>query len=429
VLTQRLTENARFSDARNALVAQAARYVRDGRYGFTAHNVCDVNNAFASVGLGIADQDCDNVPDNVDGDDDGDGVSDAADNCRTVANTDQRDTDGDGQGDACDADDDNDGVPDAADNCDLARNSSQRDVDNNGVGEACEDPDHDGVPNEHGNGLPWDNCKTTPNSSQLNTDGDAQGDACDANDDNDNFPDSSDNCDLMPNNDQADSDGDGVGNVCDNCVAQANPNQADTDHDGAGDVCDADRDGDAVPNAADLCPNDWDQQQIDIDGNGVGLACDDNENLLLSGEPRHVINGVLRFRDLTHALRIPIQPCAAAACPNWIGADYRTEVQIALPFSAPARIVDDHGRTVSKAGDGLSKNLHFRPAADFFYQAPALPALLTSGSAQTAPYQGRQYFLEIFPAPQTQTNQDYPVRIGIQSGDSQQRVYLPLVLK
>ena len=46
----------------------------------------------------------------VDGD--GDGVDDPADNCVTVANTDQLDTDADGFGDVCDLDDDGDDVSD-----------------------------------------------------------------------------------------------------------------------------------------------------------------------------------------------------------------------------------------------------------------------------------------------------------------------------
>jgi alpha-tubulin suppressor-like RCC1 family protein len=45
-------------------------------------------------------------------DSDGDGVTDASDNCPIVANPTQLNTDGDSQGDACDNDDDNDGVAD-----------------------------------------------------------------------------------------------------------------------------------------------------------------------------------------------------------------------------------------------------------------------------------------------------------------------------
>jgi cysteine-rich repeat protein len=58
-------------------------------------------------------------------DSDGDGVSDAADNCPLTANPGQEDIDGDGVGDACD-------------NCTLEMNADQRDVDGDGIGSICD---------------------------------------------------------------------------------------------------------------------------------------------------------------------------------------------------------------------------------------------------------------------------------------------------
>src|SRR5439155_15803427 len=54
---------------------------------------------------------------------DGDGVSDACDNCPNTANADQADSDGDGVGDACD-------------NCPKVANADQADSDSDGVGDA-----------------------------------------------------------------------------------------------------------------------------------------------------------------------------------------------------------------------------------------------------------------------------------------------------
>jgi FtsP/CotA-like multicopper oxidase with cupredoxin domain len=84
----------------------------------------------------------------LDGDDDGDGVTNTNDNCPNTPNPGQEDADGDGVGDVCD-------------NCPLVANPGQEDTDGDGLGDSC------------------DNCPTTPNPGQENADGDAAGDACD----------------------------------------------------------------------------------------------------------------------------------------------------------------------------------------------------------------------------------------------------------
>jgi exodeoxyribonuclease III len=74
----------------------------------------------------------------VDGD--GDGVSDVRDTCPDVTEANQADLDGDGFGDVCDGDDDADGVPDAADvrvvNAETGETES-----------LAADTDNDGTPN------------------------------------------------------------------------------------------------------------------------------------------------------------------------------------------------------------------------------------------------------------------------------------------
>jgi hypothetical protein len=169
-------------------------------------------------------------------------VLDAFDDCRGVADPEQRDLDDDGVGDACDDDDDGDGVPDGG-----------------------------------------DDCLRLANPDQLDTDHDGLGDPCDADDDADGLADDSDNCPLGANAGQEDVDGDGVGDVCDpdfdhegtldNCPGVANPDQRDSDGDGQGDACDDDIDGDGVSNAAEAARG-TDSRKADTDGDGVGDAAD-----------------------------------------------------------------------------------------------------------------------------------------------------------
>lgn len=165
-------------------------------------------------------------------DSDGDGVANAADNCPSVFNNDQRDTDGDLQGDVCDEDDDNDNVIDAIDPCPLVVNVGQADSDGDGVGDACDNCPSFGNPgqaDENGNGIgdpcdgdadndgvddEIDNCPNVVNVFQVDTDGDLEGDECDNDDDNDGFGDASDNCPTLANPDQIDDDNDTVGDAC-----------------------------------------------------------------------------------------------------------------------------------------------------------------------------------------------------------------------
>jgi Thrombospondin type 3 repeat/Putative metal-binding motif len=229
-------------------------------------------------------------------DQDGDKVSDRADNCPRVSNPDQADRDGDARGDLCD-------------NCPSVANYDQLDQNGNLVGDACEgispdeDSDGDGVNNGSdncyeranrdqadrdgdGRGDACDNCLFVANATQEDMDRDAVGDACSGvldpqgDDDGDGLPNASDNCVALTNPAQRDRDGDGFGDVCDNCTFIANISQLDSDKNGLGDACDGsddpegDDDSDGVPNALDWCPDVKEVVQADADDDGVGDLCD-----------------------------------------------------------------------------------------------------------------------------------------------------------
>jgi Thrombospondin type 3 repeat len=74
------------------------------------------------------------------GDNDGDGIPDASDNCPSTSNPSQRNTDGDAFGNACDSDKDDDGVLNEDDNCPVVANAAGQadDGDADSVGDACD---------------------------------------------------------------------------------------------------------------------------------------------------------------------------------------------------------------------------------------------------------------------------------------------------
>jgi len=276
-----LPTHASFEVMANAAVARAQSWVGNG--GWADFDVCQVRNAFVSVGiLEYGDADCDGLPDIYEVDADNDFIPDQNDNCPNVSNPDQLDNDGDGQGDMCDTDDDNDNVLDFQDNCQWVANPDQVNADANQgdrQGDACEDSDYDNILDS------LDNCPHDPNPDQADYDHDGKGDACDPDDDNDGTLDGSDNCPSIDNHSQDDMDSDGIGDRCDNCLQIINPDQIDTDGDGIGDLCDPDDDGDDILDSEDNCALIPNPGQIDLDFDGIGFQCDDDEEpLMLEGE-------------------------------------------------------------------------------------------------------------------------------------------------
>ena len=124
-----LPSGANFNDARAFEIAAVESFAKTGHRGYTSADACTVRNAWAAVGVGMGDSNCDGIEDNSH-DIDGDLIPNALDNCPAVANQTQQNSDADRLGDACD-------------NCPRVPNEDQADYDHDGQGDPCDD-DRDG---------------------------------------------------------------------------------------------------------------------------------------------------------------------------------------------------------------------------------------------------------------------------------------------
>jgi Zn-dependent metalloprotease len=436
-----LSRNADLMDMRDMMVA-AAQW-----QGHTPHEICQTINAYAAVGLGDPDTDCDGQSNPPDSDGDGDRVMDRDDNCPNNYNATQRDTDGDGLGDDCDGDLDGDGVRNDVDNCPEVGNANQRDEDGNGIGYACDDWDDDWLLN------PEDNCAAVYNPEQFDADGDGLGDACDDDADDDGIDDLYDNCDLVPNPDQQDVDGDNAGNACDNCLSQYNPSQKNSDDDDNGNACDADDDNDGIPDGEDNCQLVPNSRQIDNNGDGVGTMCDGNELYRLNGMLDTV--DVLIDFDLVgtdRPVELPIFPCdngvmtpapgaqrasTDGLCPDWLGDEFHTDVSVSFDGETDEEpvfagiIVNNTGEVISYGE--LENDVHqltLYPEPEFFFQPPDLLTLQRAQMSAVEPYRGESYMLQLIPLEGATEGAHYTGTLRIRSWAREPiPLFLPLITR
>jgi Zn-dependent metalloprotease len=129
--------NATFVNALKAETDAAQWFIDRQLRGFNVGDVCTILNAWAAVGIGWGDSNCDGIPD-TGHDVDGDGIPNKIDNCPLNWNPDQRDSETPTK----------DGVGDVCDNCVNAFNPGQENADGDRQGDVCDDDiDNDGCLN------------------------------------------------------------------------------------------------------------------------------------------------------------------------------------------------------------------------------------------------------------------------------------------
>jgi Zn-dependent metalloprotease len=358
VLRDGVSSDTSFGEARDLFVDRAQHWAETGHAGFDLNDLCQVRNAWASVGIGESggDADCDGQTDGADADNDQDGVPDAQDNCPNLMNWGQGDLDRDGIGNECDADLDRDTIPNVVDNCPLVSNASQDDADADGAGDLCDDADKDGVIESR------DNCPNIANWDQADLDMDGEGDACEDDWDGDVATNDVDNCPLVRNFGQENADDDAFGDACDNCVAVFNDSQADCDGDGTGQACEAPGDPEHF----------------------LPVDCDPSFGI-----------------QLAQVTVLPGDLVTLPAC-NGCDLDNRfegilNEVTVALPAGQTISVVDERGfrlgdvRDVPSAFGGVHEMVATFPARSG-------AAYFEPGASGGAGYAGRQYFLQVTPA-------------------------------
>ena len=444
MLNNRLTSGSKFIDARNAAIAEAIALANSGKYGFTQGDVCVVRKAYAAVGIGFGDRDCNGIDDLAQPglDVDKDSIPDATDLCPNLFNPGQFDLDTDGIGDGCDPDLDGDGrnnVP-KQDNCPYIANAGQEDFNGDGEGDACGDADDDDRIDN------LDNCREIANPGQENLDFDSRGDACDPDIDNDSTVNEVDNCPVNYNFLQEDTTeknvgltADGVGDACDLCPYTSGADNRDPDKDGMGNACDDNDDNDKWLDGADNCPNDPNDDQLDWDNNGLGYACD----LIERVQYGLVIKGYNdKYVEVNPDFRIPIPICPNCGLdilPNF----WESRLDLVLPITFKASVVNSLGNVVTKSKLGSVKQIiKFNPVpfavnrvfgsvanVQSVDDAQMTDAMREMAAKQEAVETADQmnYYVRLDPIPGTDLEKTYPLDITFAEEIERPKLFLPLM--